>query len=79
VVINVGAELDSFQVDDVLFLARVLRLLGQFVSVFAEIYDFADRRFGGGGDFHQIQPGFGGSIQRIADFNDTRLLSIGAD
>jgi len=54
--VNIGAELELFDLVGVLMLFGFLLLFGLFVSVFAEVDDTADRRSGIGGHFHKIDP-----------------------
>ena len=53
--VDVGPELDLFDVDDLLLLLRLVRLLLLLVQELAEIHDPADRRLGRRRDFHQVE------------------------
>ena len=77
--IGVGAELDLFDLDDLLLFAGLgLALLG-FVFELAEIHDLAHRRVGVWRDFNQIKPGFLGHHQGAGRRNYADVFTFGAD
>jgi hypothetical protein len=77
--INLGAELNFFDLVGVLMFACFLIALGQFVTVFAKIHKAANRRDGIGGDFHQIHPGIPREVKRVTERDHAMLVSINAN
>ena len=72
VAVDVDPEFDLFDFAGMgLF---VLFLLGQLVTVFAEVDDAADRRVGIGRHLDQIEPQFLRPAQRIGQFQNPELL-----
>ena len=72
VAVDVDPKFDLFDFAGMGFL--VLFLLGQLVTVFAEVDDAADRRVGIGCHLDQIEPQFLRPAQRIGQFEDPELL-----
>ena len=72
VTVDVDPEFDLFDFAGMGFL--VLFLLGQLVTVFAEVDDAADRRVGIGCHLDQIEPQFLRPAQRIGQFQHPELL-----
>ena len=73
VAVDVDAEFDLFDFAGVGFL--FLLLLGQFVAVFAEVDDAANRRVGIGRDFDKIEADLLGLAQGILQFHHAQLLA----
>jgi hypothetical protein len=77
--INLGAELDLFD------LVRVLMLLGFFVSlsllvaVFAEVDEAAHWRVRIGRNFDQVHAGGAGHVESVTESENTELFAIGRD
>ena len=78
-VVDARAQLDLFDLDDFLALARLVLLLLDLVFVFAEVEDLADRGLGLGGDLDQIEAGLLGALQRLTDRDYAGQLAVGAD
>ena len=77
--IGPGTELDFLDLDDVLLLARLGLALLRLVFVLAEIHDLADRRFGIGRDFDQIQTRLFGKGHSARRGDHADILSISPD
>jgi hypothetical protein len=80
-VVRVYARAQLHFLDDggVLVLLGFLFLLGDFVAVFAEIDEAADRRDSGGGYFHQIHPMMAGEVHRLRKGQDAKLVAVNPD
>ena len=70
-VINIRSNLDFLDFDDLLLLARLIRLFLLLVFVLPVIQDLADRRHSIGRDFHQVQAEIISADQRFAGGHDT--------
>ena len=79
VVVDAGPELDFLDLDHLLALARLGRLLLLEEAVFPEIEDLADRRRGVGNDFDQIERGFFRELLRVGEIDDAAILAVGVD
>src|SRR3954469_21552002 len=79
VLVDVGPELDLFDVDDLLLLLRLVRLLLLLVEELAEIHDPADRRHRRRRDLHQVERLLGRPAQSVLDGNDSGLAAVGFD
>ena len=77
--VNARTQLDFLDDGGVLVLFGFLFLLGLFVAEFAEVHEPADRRHGGGGDFHEIHAVLARQGQRLVEGNDAELFAIHSD
>ena len=59
--------------------ADLALLLGLLVTVLIIVHQFADRRFGGGNNLHQIEPRLLGQLKRLADRLHTELFTVLVD
>ena len=59
--------------------ADLALLLGLLVTVLVIVHQFADRRFGGGHDLHQIKPGLLGQFKRLANRLHAELFTVLVD
>jgi hypothetical protein len=75
VIVDTRAQLDLFDLDDLLLFACLVLFLLFFVFVFAEVEDFADRRVGVGRNFDQIKAGIGGHGKRFVARNDPNHIA----
>ena len=78
-IVDVRTHLDLFDLDDLLLLARLGRLLLRLVLVLAEIQDLADRRLGVGRDLDQIEAGLGGALACVVDGDHADIVAGGVD
>eukprot|EP01035_Chromulina_nebulosa_P014088 gene14087-18643_t len=78
-VIDVRTHLDLLDLDDLLVLARLGRLLLVGVLQLAEIEDLYDGRDRIGRYFDQIEPGLFGEQQCVVDGNIAAVLAFGVD
>ena len=74
-----GGELHLLDGDDLLISADLALLLGLLVTVLIIVHQFADRRFGGGNNLHQIEPRLLGQLKRLADRLHTELFTVLVD
>ena len=74
-----GPELDLLDLDDLLALARLGRLLLLEEAVLAEIEDLADRRGRVGDDLDQIERRLVGQLLGVGEIDDAAILSFGVD
>jgi hypothetical protein len=79
VVVDVGAHLDLFDLDDLLVLTRLVRLLLRFVFVFAVVGDLGDRRNRIGRDLDQIETGLFGHLDGLAGTEDADHVAVLVD
>jgi hypothetical protein len=81
IVIGVGVwpELDLFDLDDLLLLARFGFALLRFVLEFAEIHDLADRWIGIWRNFDQIKPCLFCQVHGAGWGNYSDVFAVGAD
>ena len=79
VVIDGGAHLDLFDLDDLLVLASLVGLLLGLIFEAAEIKDLADRRLGIRRDLDEVEACFLGSSQRILNRGDANILAVFTD
>ena len=75
VIVDAGTHLDLFDLDDLLMLAGLGRLLLLLILVFAEVEDLADRRLGVGRDLDEIESRLYGPGQGIDFGHDADVLS----
>ena len=75
--VDVGAKLDFLDLDDLLLLARLGRLLLRGVFEAAEIEHLGDRRGRVGGDDHQVEAQLLGLRQRIARIDRALVDALG--
>ena len=73
VIVDVDPEFDLFDFARVGFF--VFLLLGQFVAVFAEVHDAADRRIGVRRDFDEVEAQFLSFPQGVGQFHHAQLLA----
>jgi hypothetical protein len=76
VIVDHRPQLDLFDLDDLLLLARFGRFLLRLIFVFAVIENFADRRNRIGCDLDQIEPGLLRHGNRCADLGDAFVASV---
>src|SRR5436305_7498775 len=79
VLVDVGAELDLFEMDDLLLLLRYVRLLLLLVEELAEVHDAADRRLRRRRHLHQVEGLLLCPPQRLFDRHDARLRAVSLD
>ena len=79
VVIGARTDFDFFDFDDFLVLTSFGFTLLLLVFELTVVHDLADGRRGGGGNFHQIKPGFFSHCQCAIGRNDADVLAVGAD
>ena len=79
VLVDLGPELDFFDVDDLLVLLRFARPLLFLVLILAEIHDPADGRHGGGRNLHQVQPLLLRDGEGLRRRHDAQLLPVIVD
>src|SRR5690242_3586522 len=79
VLVDGRAQLDLLDLDDLLLLARFMRLLLDFVTVFTVIEDFAYRGIGGGGDLYQVQAGLFSHPDAFQGSNNADHITILVD
>ena len=79
VVVGLGTDLDLLDLHHALALFGFLLLFLLLVLELAVVHDAADRRFGGGSDFHQVHTGFLGKGNSLVALQNTQLFPIGAD
>src|SRR5215210_2658882 len=79
VLVDVGPELDLFDVDDLLLLLRLVGLLLLLVEELAEVHDAADRRLGRRGHLHQVEGLLLSPPQRLLHWHDAGLRAVGVD
>ena len=77
--VRVGTELDLFDLDDLLLLARLSFFLLRFVLELAIVHDFANRRVRIWRDFHQIEACFFGHDHRTFRCHDTDVFAFCAN
>ena len=77
--IGVGAELDLFDLDDLLILAGVRLFLLGLVFELAKIHDLADRGHRIGRNLDQIEPRLFGHDQGAFRRDNAHVFAIGAD
>ena len=77
--VGVRAEFDFLDLDDLLILAGFGFAFLEFVFVFSEIHDLADRWRRIGRDFHQIKTGLFGQFHRVRGFHHPQVFTIGPD
>ena len=73
--VDVHAKLDFLQFRAGRF--SILGVLGNIVSELSEIDDLADRRTGGGRDFHQVEPQTLSLAQGVVQPHDAELFAGG--
>ena len=74
-----GLQLDLLDLDHLLTLARLGRLLLLKEAKLAEIEDLADRRGRVGNDFDQIERRFVSELLRVCKVDDAAILAFGVD
>jgi hypothetical protein len=79
VIVDHRPQLDLFDLDDLLLLARLGGFLLRLVFVFAEIEDLADRRDRIRRDLYQIEPGLLRQGECGGDFSDALVGAIFVD
>ena len=79
VAVDVGAHLDLLDLDDLLVLARLGRLLLVGVFQLAEIEDLDDRRLGVGRNLDEVEAGLFGEQQCVVDGNVAAIAAVGVD
>ena len=79
VILDRWADLDFLDLDDLLFLAGLVGLLLLLVLELAVVHDLADRRFGIGRDFDDVEADILRARDRFADGDNADLLPFGAD
>jgi hypothetical protein len=77
--VDVGPELDLFDVDDLLLLLRLVGLLLLLVEELAEVHDAADRRLGRRGHLHQVESRCLSHPQGLLHRHDSGLATFGVD
>ena len=77
--VDVRAHLDLLDLDDLLVLARLGRLLLVGVFQLAEIEDLYDGRYRIGRYLNEIEPGLFGEQQCVVDGNIAAVLAFGVD
>ncbi len=77
--VGVRAELDLFDLDDLLLLAGLGFALLLFVFELAEVHDLAHGRRRVGRDFHQVQTGFIRQIHGFTRVYNTQVFAFGTD
>ena len=75
-VFDADPEFDFLHIDGSLTLPRFFLSFLLFIEILAVIHDPADRRFGFGSDFHQVQVFFFGQVQGIVQGHDTKLFPV---
>src|SRR5689334_15312515 len=75
-VVDVRPDLDLFDMDDLLLLLGLVRLLLLLVEELAEVHDAADRRLGGRSDLDQVEPLRARPRQSLLDGDDPRLPAL---
>jgi hypothetical protein len=79
VVVDHRAELDLLDLDDLLLFAGFGLLFLFLESVFAVVQDLADRRYGVGRDFDQVEAGLLGLGQGVCDRDGTEVGAVLVD
>ena len=77
--IHRDGELDLFDGDDLLFLARGALALVLLIQELAIVLNLADRRHGVGGDLYQIERSLTGHLQGLEWWHDAKLFAIFVD
>jgi hypothetical protein len=77
--VDVRAQLDLFDLDGLLLLARLRRLLLRLELVFAVVQDLYDRRARVRRDLDQIETGLFGELTCLFDVDDAAVLTIMVD
>jgi hypothetical protein len=77
--IRIGPELDLFDLDDLLLLARFALAFLLFVFELAKIHDLANRRIGVRRNLNQIETGFVGHFHGSGRGHHTDVFAVGAD
>ena len=75
VFIDINAKLYLFDGNNVLVLSGCAFLFFLLVEKFAEVHKPANRRLGGGGNFHQVQRFFPGDLESFPWGHDAELLA----
>ena len=73
---GVGPKLDFFELRAAAALALLVGFLVLLVLEFPVVGDFADRRFGGGRNFHQIEPPFARQFHGLERLHDSELGTV---
>src|SRR5262249_55732359 len=73
---GVGPKLDFLQLRTAAALALFVGFLVLLILVFPVVGDFADRRVGGGGDFHQGAPPLARPLYWLERLDDAELPSV---
>jgi len=79
VLIDGNGELDLFDGDDLLLLARGAVALVLLIQELAVVLDLADGRNGIGGDLYQVQRAFAGHLEGLKRGHDAELFAIFVD
>src|SRR5215471_15103810 len=79
VIVDHRPQLDFFDLDDLLLLARLGRLLLRLILVLAEVENLADRRDRIWGDLYKIKPGLLRHGQSGVDFCDALVGAVFVD
>lgn len=77
--VDVRAHLDFFDFDDLLLLAGFGGFFLRRILQLAEIENLADRRFGIGRDFYEIEASFFRKLESLVGRDDTEILAFGID
>ena len=77
--VDVRAHLDLLDLDDLLVLARLGRLLLVGVFQLAEVEDLGDRRIGVRGNLDEIETGFFSEQQCLVDGDVAAVPAVGVD
>jgi hypothetical protein len=76
VLVDIRAELDFLDIDDLLFLARFIGAFLGFVFVFAVIENLANRRIDIRLNLDKVETGGIGTLKGILDGNNAELLAV---
>jgi hypothetical protein len=79
VIVDAGTQLDFLDLDDLLTLARLRRLLLLEEAVFPEIEDLADGRRRIRDDLDEIEAGFLRLALGVREIDDAVILALGVD
>ncbi len=77
--VRVGTELDLFDLDDLLLLARFAFAFLLFILELAVVHDLADGRGGVGRNLYQIQTGLFSHLHRLGRMHNTDVIAICTD
>jgi len=76
VIVDHRTELDLLDLDDFLALARFGGLLLRGIFELPVIEKFADRRIGVRRNFHEVETGLGGHLDRGLGLHDSKVRSV---